>query len=69
MMSEAVLEEARRKKLDYVKEITNPYPERFEKSHEIVETSDLADGTPNVKTAGRILLLRKMGKLSFITLS
>ncbi|MDF2908249.1 MAG: hypothetical protein K0R34_3570, partial [Herbinix sp.] len=27
-MSEAVLEEARRKKLDYVKEITNPYPER-----------------------------------------
>ena len=68
-MSEAVLEEARRKKLDYIKTITTPYPERFEKSHEIVEVSCLADGTPNVKTAGRILLLRKMGKLSFITLA
>ncbi len=68
-MSEAVLEEARRKKLDYVKATTNPYPERFEKSHEIAEASGLADGTPNVKTAGRILLLRKMGKLSFVTLT
>jgi lysyl-tRNA synthetase class 2 len=68
-MSESVLEEARRKKLDYVKTITNPYPERFEKSHEIVEVSCLSDGTPNIKTAGRILLLRKMGKLSFITLA
>lgn len=68
-MSESVLEEARRKKLDYMKTFTNPYPERFEKSHEIVEVSCLSDGTPNVKTAGRILLLRKMGKLSFITLA
>ncbi len=68
-MSEAVLEESRRKKLNYVKEITNPYPERFEKSHEIAEASILTDGTLHVKIAGRILLLRKMGKLSFITLA
>ncbi|MDF2905446.1 MAG: lysyl-tRNA synthetase [Herbinix sp.] len=68
-MSEAVFEEARRKKLDYVKANTNPYPERFEKTHEIAVTKVLEDGTQNVKTAGRILLLRKMGKLSFVTLA
>ncbi len=68
-MRETALEEARRRKLDYVREITNPYPERFEKSHEIVEVSGLPDGTQNIKTAGRILLLRKMGQLSFLTLA
>lgn len=68
-MSEAVLEEARRKKLDYVKTMTNPYPERFEKNYELSEAKSLSDGTQNVKTAGRILLLRKMGKLSFVTLA
>ncbi|MDF2486954.1 MAG: lysyl-tRNA synthetase [Herbinix sp.] len=68
-MSEAVLEEARRKKLDYVKQMTNPYPERYEKKYEIVEAKTLEDGTQDVKTAGRILLLRKMGKLSFVTLA
>lgn len=68
-MSEEVLEEARRKKLEYVKTCTNPYPERFEKNYELTEVKALSDGTTNVKTAGRILLLRKMGKLSFVTLA
>ncbi len=68
-MSEEVLEEARRKKLEYVKAYANPYPERFEKNYEIAEVKALADGTANVKTAGRILFLRKMGKLSFVTLT
>ena len=68
-MSEAVLEEVRRKKLDYVKTTTNPYPERYEKTHEIVEVRQLEDGTCNVKTTGRILLIRKMGKLAFVTLA
>ena len=61
-MSEAILEEARRKKLEYLKEVTNPYPERFEKTHEIAEAKHLDDGTTQVKTAGRILLIRRMGK-------
>lgn len=68
-MSETVLEEARRTKLGYVKSITNPYPERFEKSHEISEVANLPDGTANISTAGRILLIRRMGKLSFLTIS
>lgn len=68
-MSETVLEEARRKKLEYVKGLVNPHPERFEKNYEIVEIKDLPDGTQNVRTAGRIMLMRKMGRLSFITVS
>mgnify|MGYP001105644803 CR=1 FL=1 len=68
-MSEEVLEESRRKKLEYVKACTNPDPERFEKNYEIAKAKTLPDGTTNVKTAGRILLLRKMGKLSFVTLA
>jgi lysyl-tRNA synthetase class 2 len=68
-MSEMSLEEARLVKFNYVKERTNPYPERFEKTHEIVEVSSLCDGTEEVTTAGRIILLRRMGKLSFVTIS
>lgn len=67
-MSEAVLEEARRNKLNFVREYTNPYPERFEKNYEIVQVKDLEDGTTGVRTAGRIRFMRKMGKLSFISI-
>lgn len=68
-MSEITLEEARLKKLDYVREFTNPYPERFEKSHEIEEVARLLDGVTGIRIAGRIILMRKMGKLSFLTIA
>lgn len=68
-MNENSLEESRMIKLSYVKEHTNPYPERFEKTHEITDIKTLADDTLGVRTAGRIVLMRKMGKLSFITIS
>ncbi len=68
-MSEAVLEEARRNKLDYVKGYINPYPERFKKTHEIIEAKELADGTPDIRIAGRILFIRKIGKLTFLMLA
>ncbi len=68
-MSELNLEEARLKKLEYVEKITNPYPERFEKTHEIDEISSLGDEVKGVRTAGRIIFMRKMGKLSFVTIS
>ena len=68
-MSEAVLEEARRNKLNFVREYTNPYPERFEKNYEITQIKDLEDGTSGVRTAGRIRFMRKMGKLSFISIA
>ncbi len=65
-MSENNILKARMTKLDYVKNLTNPYPERFEKTHEICEVSTLEDGIAKVKTAGRIMSMRKMGKMSFI---
>lgn len=67
-MSELQLEEARMKKLNYVREVTNPYPERFEMTHEIADAARLSDATENIRIAGRIILMRKMGKMSFITI-
>lgn len=55
----------RREKL---KNIKNPYPERFETNYEIKDAINLADETKDVKVAGRIVLMRKMGKMSFLTI-
>lgn len=68
-MSENVLVEARLTKLEYVKDITNPYPERFERTHGLYEVGDLPDGADGVRAAGRIMSMRKMGKLSFLTIA
>ena len=56
----------RRNKLEEIREVCNPYPERFEKSHTLKEAKNLADGEKNVSLAGRIVFMRKMGKLSFV---
>ena len=56
----------RRGKLDSIKEYCNPYPEKYEITHSIKDARDLVDGTENVQIAGRIVFLRKMGKLSFM---
>ena len=58
----------RREKLDDLRKVINAYPERFEVSHSLKEASNLEDGTLNVRVAGRIILMRKMGKLSFLTI-
>ena len=55
----------RREKL---KNIEHAYPERFETNYEIAEASKLEDGTLGVRVAGRIVLMRKMGKMSFLTI-
>lgn len=68
-MSENNILEARQTKLEYVKNITNPYPERYNRTHEIYETGDLEDGTTNVRTAGRIMSMRKMGKMTFMSIA
>lgn len=65
-MGQQILEEARMNKLDYVKKYTNPYPEKYTKTHELNEAVTLEDGTKNVRVAGRITFIRKMGKLSFV---
>ena len=58
-------EQVRRDKLDELKGICNPYPEKFEKTHSLVEAKKLDDGCKNVRIAGRMVFARKMGKLSF----
>lgn len=56
----------RREKLQ---NIQNPYPERFDINYELNEASLLPDETRDVRVAGRIILMRKMGKMSFLTIS
>ncbi len=68
-MSELTMKQIRQEKLEAIAKKTNPYPDRFEKTHEIYEVSTLADGTKQVKTAGRIMSIRKMGKLCFFTIA
>ena len=58
----------RREKVEKIREYCNPYPERFEMTHELNEAKKLEDGVANVSVAGRIVLMRKMGKLSFLTI-
>lgn len=68
-MLETVQEQIRLEKLCFISDKVNPYPERFEKTHEIKDISSLPDGVQNVKTAGRIIFIRRMGKLCFVTIS
>lgn len=56
----------RRGKLDNIKEYCNPYPEKYERTHTLKDAKTINDGTQDVKIAGRIVFMRKMGKLSFI---
>lgn len=56
----------RRGKLEEISKICNPYPERYEKTHSLMDAKNLDDGTFDVSLAGRIIFARKMGKLSFV---
>lgn len=55
----------RREKLQ---NISNPYPEKYVTNYEICEARELEDGTQGVRVAGRIILMRKMGKMAFLTI-
>ena len=56
----------RRNKVEEIRKVCNPYPERFEITHRLHEAAELPDETQNVSVAGRIVFMRKMGKLSFL---
>lgn len=56
----------RREKLDSIKKVCNPYPEKYTKTHSLKDAKNLSDGTKDVSIAGRIIFMRKMGKLSFV---
>lgn len=53
-------------KLNVIKDFCNPYPEKFNITHTLVDAKGLEDGTSDVSIAGRIIFMRKMGKLSFV---
>lgn len=59
-------EQVRRDKLEEIKNYCNPYPEKYEVTHKIKNARLLDDGTTDVSIAGRIVFMRKMGKLSFV---
>ncbi len=61
-------ERVRREKVVEIANYTNPYPERFEVTNTLLESRTLEDGTENISIAGRIVFMRKMGKLSFVRL-
>ncbi len=56
----------RREKLKEISKVCNPYPDRYEITHTLKDASKLEDGTIDVSVAGRIVFMRKMGKLSFV---
>lgn len=58
----------RRSKLKEISSYTNPYPEKFEVNYELCDACRLEDGVVGVRVAGRIILMRKMGKMSFLTI-
>ena len=61
--------EVRRAKLDNLAKSVQAYPERYEVTHKLSDIASLEDGVDNVSIAGRILSIRKMGKLAFVHLS
>lgn len=56
----------RRNKVEEIGKVCNPYPERYEITHRLHEAATLPDDTKDVRVAGRIVFMRKMGKLSFL---
>ena len=58
----------RRGKVEEIRKVCNPYPERYEITHRLHEAAELPDETKDVHVAGRIIFMRKMGKLSFLRL-
>ncbi len=61
-------EKVRREKVEKIKEFCNPYPDRYETNYDIKDVKELEDGTTNVRVAGRIVFMRKMGKMSFVSI-
>lgn len=59
-------ETVRREKLEEIRKVCNPYPEKYVKTHSLEDAKLLEDGTTAVRIAGRIIFARKMGKLSFV---
>lgn len=59
----------RENKLKEIAKKVNPYPERYEITHELKDFDKLEDGTKDVAIAGRIIFMRVMGKMSFVSIA
>lgn len=61
--------DVRLKKLEEIRDIgISPYKDRFERNNTLLEAGGLAVGTEDIRIAGRVLTVRKFGKLIFATL-
>ena len=56
----------RRDKLNEISKVCNPYPDSFKRTHTLKAAKNLSNGTTDVSVCGRIIFMRKMGKLSFV---
>ncbi len=59
----------REQKLAAIRETENPYPQSYPVTHALCAVQTLEDGEKSVRIAGRILSIRKMGRLTFLTLA
>src|SRR5690606_22162222 len=65
---ENALRQRRLEKLEKLRaEGVHVYPERFDRTHTLAEAQQRPEGT-RVRVAGRLVLMRDMGKLTFATL-
>ncbi|MCB0389962.1 MAG: lysine--tRNA ligase [Bdellovibrionales bacterium] len=60
--------EVRLQKINNWKERQVAYPGRFEKSHSCAEVKNLEDGVKELAVSGRLMAMRIMGKLAFMTI-
>ena len=58
----------RRDKVEEIRKVCNPYPEKYDVNYSLKDVCSLDDGVSDVRIAGRIVFMRKMGKLSFLRL-
>ena len=49
-------------------EMTKQYPDRFDKEHKVSKIREMEIGSENLTTAGRVLQVRRFGRLTFADL-
>lgn len=60
------LRELRIRKLDRLRAAGfRPWPDRFERTHALAEAAALPEGTKGLRVAGRLVAVRRFGKLTF----
>ena len=63
------IESIRFEKREAIKKYGNPYPDRYPITFTLKELQKAKEGSTDIQTAGRIIFIRRMGKLSFARLA